>query len=163
MRAHAGELSQTPRVATAFRLQEVAITMACSIHIDSVTPSTVIENEPFKVTWTVAAAEDFDVRNLTVALMTDDARLVLVDHNSQDSPPEKQIQVSPGARATKTTQVVIQRRKGLVDELSRDGSSSGIFLHARARNERDEIVADGAALEVQVAGLPRRTMPRIFL
>jgi len=137
--------------------------MSCTVSIDSVSPVLLQENEPFKVTWTLAVDDGSDARNVTVSLLTDDARLVLCDQATQDSPPERSLPVVPGQRITRTSTVMLQRRKGLVDENSRDGSGSPFFLLARVRNEREEIIAGGVGLEVQIAGLAKRTVPRIFL
>lgn len=137
--------------------------MNCFISIDSVVPVVITENEPFKVTFTIAVGEAEEVRSVVVTLLTDDARLMLLDHGTHESPPERGFQVSPGSKLTRTTTALIQRRKGLVDETSRDGSPAPIFLHARAKNEREEIIADGAGIEVMIAGLAKRTSPRIFL
>lgn len=98
-----------------------------------------------------------------MTLLTDDARLMLIDHGTHESPPERVLPVTPGAKVTKTTTAQIQRRKGLVDESSRDGSPAPIFLHARVKNDRDEIIADGAGIEVMIAGLAKRSSPRIFV
>lgn len=137
--------------------------MNCSISIDSVSPPVILENEPFKITWTVAVAEQEELRSVNVTLLTDDARLLLLDHGTDQSPPERVLPVTPGTRLTRTTTAQIQRRKGLVDESSRDGSPAPIFLHARVKNERDEIIADGAGIEVHIAGLAKRPTPRIFI
>lgn len=136
--------------------------MNCTISIDSVIPALLHENEPFKVTWTLGLADDAEARSVTVALLTDDARLVLCDQATHDSPPERVVPVTPGTKVTRTSTVLLQRRKGLVDENSRDGSGSPFFVLARVRNEREEIIASGSGIEVQIAGLAKRTQPRIF-
>ena len=136
--------------------------MSCSISIDSVVPAAIEESEPFRVTWSVVLGEDSGSRNAVVTLLTDDARLVLLDHGSHDSPPERTIQLTPGQTLTRTSTVQIQRRKGLVDENSRDGSASPLYVLARVRDEREEVLAAGAAFEIQVAGLAKRPTPRIF-
>ena len=137
--------------------------MTCSISIDSIVPANIDENEPFRVTWSVSLAEESPARNAIVTLLTDDARLVLLDHGSHDSPPERPVQLLPGQRLTKVSTLQIQRRKGLVDENSRDGSGSPMCVLARVRDEREEVLAAGATFEVQVAGLAKRSTPRIFV
>jgi len=137
--------------------------MTCSIAIDSIIPACIEESEPFRVTWSVSLAEEGPARNAVVTLLTDDARLVLLDHGSHDSPPERPVQLLPGQRVTKTSTVQIQRRKGLVDENSRDGSGSPLWVLARVRDEREEVLAAGAAFEVHIAGLAKRSNPRIFV
>jgi hypothetical protein len=136
--------------------------MNCTIHVDTINPTQVAENEPFKVTWTLAVTEPTDLRGVVVTLLTDDARIVLFDQATHDSPPEKQIPVTPGMKTTKTSTCVIQRRRGLIDEVARDGSSSPVCILARVKNERDEVLAYGPGRDVQVTGLARRPAPRVF-
>jgi len=158
------EMPHAPAAASVLLLTQIPEgPLNCSIAIDSVAPVLIQENEPIKITWTLNIGEGFDARNLTVSLLTDDARLILLDATTHDSPPEKAVAVQQGQKISRTVTVVLQRRKGLVDEQSRDGSPSPMFVIARVRNERDEIVAGGVGVEVQVVGLAKRTMPRIFV
>jgi hypothetical protein len=134
----------------------------CSITIDSVSPKVIKENEPFKVTWTVAVDGADDLRNLVVVLLTDDARVQIVDPATHESPPQRAYPVVPGTRLTRTTVAQLQKRKGLVEEGARETGTASMYIHARAQNERDEIVADGAGIEVQMHGLARRASPKII-
>ena len=134
----------------------------CTISIDAITPLVLREGEPFKVTWTVAVGETDDLRNVVVTLLTDDARVTLLDHGTNESPPERALAVAPGAKLTKTSVVALEKRKGLVEETPRENTAAPIFIHARVKNERDEIVADGAGIEVQMHGLARRMIQKMF-
>ena len=136
--------------------------MSCTIHVDAVAPSAVQEAEAFKVTWTLALADESELRTVTVTLLTDDARVVLSDQSTHDSPPERALPVVPGTKVTKSSMVVLHRRRGLIDETSRDGTGSPVAILARVRNERDETLAHGGGAEVTVHGLARRPTPRIF-
>lgn len=138
-------------------------TVSATITIESISPNVIAENDPVKVVWTLTLSDDCDARTACVSLLTDDARLLLFDHGTHESPPERMVPVGPGQRISKTTTVYLQRRKGLVDENSRDGTASPFFLLARARNEREEVLAAGAGMEVQLVGLAKRPQPRIFL
>ena len=133
----------------------------CSISIDSVSPLVIRENEPFKVTWTVAVDGTDESRNLVVTLLTDDVRVQIVDHATHESPPQRACPVAPGTRLTRTTVAQLQRRKGLLEDAPRETGSSSMFIHARAQNEREEIVADGAGIEVQMQGLAKRSATKI--
>ena len=134
----------------------------CSITIDSISPQVIKENEPFKVTWTVAVDAADDLRNLVVTLLTDDPRVLIVDPATQESPPQRAYPVAPGTRLTRTTVALVQKRKGLVEEVARDFGASTMYIHARAQNDREEIVADGAGIEVQMQGLARRSSSKIL-
>ncbi len=137
--------------------------MSVTITLDTVLPATIQENEPFRVSWTLTAADGFPARALTLVLLTDDARVLLADAATQESPPEKQVSIAGGQKLQRTSVLTVQRRKGLVDENSRDGSSSPLCILARVRDERDDTVATGGdGIEVQVVGLARRQNLRIF-
>ena len=135
--------------------------MSFQFSVDNVQPASIAENEPVKVTWTILAGEIGEPRSLVVTLLTDDARLQLMDLKSQESPPEWSVTVQPGQKLTKTFQVVLQRRKGLIDEQSRDGSGSPFYLLGRLRHD-SEILANSGGVEVEFQGLSRRTQQRIF-
>lgn len=135
--------------------------MSFQFSVDNVQPPSISENEPVKVTWTVLAGEIHEPRSLVVTLLTDDARLILLDPKTQESPPEWTVTVQPGQKVTKTWQVVLQRRKGLIDEQSRDGSGSPFYLLGRLRHD-SEVLATAMGVEVEFQGLARRTQQRIF-
>ncbi|MSQ84343.1 MAG: hypothetical protein EXR77_15900 [Myxococcales bacterium] len=135
--------------------------MSISLTIDAVSPLPIQENEAFKVTWTLAVGDAMDSRNVIVVLLTDDARLILLDPKTQDSPPEICVQVAPGQKTTKTVHAIIQRRKGLLEEQIRETTASPFFLLGRVRHDTD-VLASASGLEVQLMGLPRRAQVRIF-
>lgn len=136
--------------------------MSISLSIDTVAPQVIQENETFKVTWTLATGDAMDPRNVTVVLLTDDARLVLLDPKTQESPPEISLQVSPGQKMTKTVQAVIQRRKGLAEDPPKEPVRSGFFLLGRVRHDND-VLASAGGVEVEMIGLTRRPNSRIFV
>jgi len=134
--------------------------MSISLSIDQVHPLPIQENETVKVTWTLAVGETMDTRNVVVVLLTDDARLHLVDPKTQDSPPEISVQIAPGQKLTKTVQVIVQRRKGLDDHI-KEPYASPFWLLGRVRHDTD-VLASAAGLEVELMGLPKRQAARIF-
>lgn len=133
-----------------------------SFSIDSIAPTHIQENEPFKVTWTLTVGENFEARSVIVTLLTDDARLVLLDPKSQESPPEAPVAVTPGQKISRTVHVAVQRRKGLIDEAPRDANSSPFYVLGRVRHDTDVLAASGG-IEVEMSGLTRRSLHRIFL
>jgi len=133
-----------------------------ALSIDSIAPTHIQENESFKVTWTLSASESFEARSVVVTLLTDDARLVLLDPKSQESPPEVALSLAAGQKVTRTMQVTIQKRKGLIDEPPRDGNTSPFFVLGRVRHDNDVLAASGG-VEVEMAGLARRSAHRIFV
>jgi hypothetical protein len=135
--------------------------VSVQLSVDNVQPAMIVENEPVKVTWTVQVGDHIEARSLVVTLLTDDARLILLDPKSQESPPEWSVAVQPGQKITKTWQVMIQRRKGLIDEHSRDGGGSPFFLLGRVRHD-SEVLASAVGVEVEFQGLAKRAPPRIF-
>ena len=135
--------------------------MNVALTLEAITPTLIHDNEPFKVTWTLATSESFEAKNLTVALLTDDARVVLLDSKTQDSPPEMAVSLAPGQKVTKTVQVVVQKRKGLIDEASRDGAPSPFCLIGRVRSEANVLGASNA-VDLEMVGLARRANQRVF-
>jgi hypothetical protein len=133
-----------------------------ALSIDSIAPNHIQENETFKVTWTLSASETFETRSVVVTLLTDDARLVLLDPKSQESPPEVPMSLAPGQKVSRTVQVMIQKRKGLIDEPARDGNSSPFFVLGRVRHDND-VLASSGGVEVEMTGLARRAAHRVFL
>ncbi len=135
--------------------------MSISLSIDAVLPLRIQENETFKVTWTLSVGDAMDSRNVTVVLLTDDARLVLADPRTQESPPEISVQIAPGQKTTKTVQAVIHKRKGLIDEQVRENAVSPFFVLGRVRHDAD-VLASSPGVEVEISGLARRPGVRIF-
>ena len=60
-----------------------------SIVIDSVSPAILQEGEPIRVSFSVDLPATSDARVVTITLLTDDARLQLIEHGGEDTPPEK--------------------------------------------------------------------------
>ncbi len=136
--------------------------MNISLSIDAIQPRQLEDNDTVKVTWTLTVGETFEGRAVLVCLLTDDARLVLADPKNPEASPEIAVAVSPGQKISRTTAVLVQKRKGLVEEQSRDGSGSPFYLLGRVRNEQD-VLAAAAGIELEMAGLARRTTHRIFV
>jgi len=135
--------------------------LSISLTIDAVAPLRIQEGETFKVTWTLTVGDAMDSRSVTVVLLTDDARLVLADPKTQESPPELPVQIAPGMKATKTMTVVIYKRKGLIDDPNREATGSPFFVLGRVRHDSD-VLASSPGVEIEIAGLPRRQVSRIF-
>ena len=133
------------------------------ITIDSIVPTIIEEDQPVKLTWSVTLGEHADARNVTVTLLTDDARVLIVESGNDESPPERTIPAQPGQKITKTMTIQLQRRKGLVEDAAKDGSTCPMCIVARARNERGDIIASGAAVDVEIVGLAKRIAARIFM
>ena len=133
-----------------------------SIVIDSVTPSLLQEGEPIRVSFSVDLPATSDARVVTVTLLTDDARLQLVEHGGEDSPPEKLLPAQAGVKISKTMTVNISRRKGLVEDASTKLMPSPLRILARLKTDRNEALGFASSLEVLVAGLPRKNETKIF-
>ena len=133
-----------------------------SIVIDSVTPSLLQEGEPIRVCFSIDLPANSDARVVTVTLLTDDARLQLVEHGGEDSPPEKLLPAQPGAKISKTMTVSISRRKGLVEDTSLKLTPSPLRILARLKTDRNDGLGFASSSEVMVAGLPRMNETKIF-
>ena len=70
------------------------------VRIDRVEPAVIEKEVPFKAKWTVEADADNEVGTFHVTFLTDDARLLLCDSRTEESPAEDTVQVQPGARVT---------------------------------------------------------------
>ena len=133
-----------------------------AITIDAVAPTTVHQAEPIRVTFSVDLPANSDARVVTVTLLTDDARLQLVEHGSEESPPEKLLPAQPGTRLTRTMTVSIHRRKGLVDDSAAKNAPSPLCIVARLKTDRDDLAGFGTSPEILVADLGRKQEPKIF-
>ncbi len=133
-----------------------------SIVIDSVSPAILQEGEPIRVSFSVDLPATSDARVVTITLLTDDARLQLIEHGGEDTPPEKLLPAQPGARISKTMTVSISRRKGLVEDTSNKLMPSPLRILARLKTDRNEGLGFASSIEVMVAGLPRKNETRIF-
>jgi len=132
------------------------------IRIDAVEPGIVKPNEPFKATWSINIPADDEPRQLQLTFLTDDARLLLCDHVTDETPVEKTIQVTPGQKLNKTTRLHLRLRKGLRNENSRDGSGAPLTLHARITSAPDAVyVSQG--FDIEVAELAKRTATKVFI
>ena len=138
---------------------------AAEIRIDAVEPQLVRPNEPFKATCVVNVGGDIDPKSAQVSFLTDDARLILCDHATEETPVEKSIQLAPGQSITKTVTMHLKLRKGLRNEFSRDGSPAPLTLHARlsgSEGSRSEpVFSEG--FDIEVAELAKRTTTKIFI
>ncbi len=133
-----------------------------SIVIDSVTPSLLQEGEPVRVAFSVDLPAGSDARVVTVTLLTDDARLQLIEHGGEESPPEKLLPAQPGARISRTMTVSVTRRKGLVEDTSSKLTPSPLRILARLKTDRGDATGFATSTEVLVAGLPRKNETKIF-
>ena len=132
------------------------------IRIETIEPTIVKANEPFKATWSLDVPPDDQARQLQVSFLTDDARLLLCDHLTDETPVERSIQVSPGQKLKKTTTLHLRLRKGLRNEESRDGSGAPLTLHARITAAPDDVyVSQG--FDIEVAELAKRTATKVFI
>jgi len=132
------------------------------INIDTVVPGVVKPNEPFKATWSMNVPPDDQTRQLQVTFLTDDARLLLCDHLTDETPVEKTIQVTPGQRVSKTTTLHVRLRKGLRNEGSRDGTGAPLTLHARIDSGSDRVYVS-PGFDIEVAELAKRTATKVFI
>ncbi len=141
------------------------MTTRANVRINSVEPRTIVQNEPFKANWTLELDPAFDSRSVAVTFLTDDARLLLCDHSTQESPAQKVINVSPGGKVTRSITLHLQMRKGLLNEFSRDGSASPLNLLARVHTsaQRDQLVAISPCFQIWVDNLAARLEPKIFV
>ncbi|HAN30073.1 MAG TPA: hypothetical protein DCQ06_00610 [Myxococcales bacterium] len=135
------------------------------IKINTVEPALVRPNEPFKATYVVKASGDVNTKGLQVSFLTDDARLILCDHATEETPVEKTLQVNPGQRVSKTVTMHLKLRKGLRNEFSRDGSPAPLTLHARLTGSEGPrgpaVFSEG--YDIEVAELAKRTTTKIFI
>ncbi|MCO4763622.1 MAG: hypothetical protein KC502_19075 [Myxococcales bacterium] len=132
------------------------------IRIESVEPGIVKPNEPFKATWSLNVAADDQPRQLQLTFLTDDARLLLCDHLTDETPVEKTLQVSPGQKLSKSTMLHLRLRKGLRNEDSRDGSGAPLTLHARITSTPNG-VSVSPGFDIEVAELAKRTATKVFI
>lgn len=162
-RTHATAPARSPVATARFDglLESLEALVNVTLTLEAISPNLIHDNEPFRVTWTLATSESFEAKNLTVTLLTDDARVVLLDPKTQESPPEMAVSLAPGQKVSKTVQVAVQKRKGLIDEASRDGLPSPFCLIGRVRSDANVLGASNA-VELEMAGLARRGNHRIF-
>ena len=135
------------------------------IRIDAVDPAVVPPEEPFKVTCTVDASGDLQTQQMQLSFLTDDARLLLCDHATDETPVETLIQVSPGETVSKSVTMHVRLRKGLRNEHSRDGSPAPLTLHARLSQPdggRDAAFFS-PGFDIGIADLAKRTTTKIFI
>lgn len=133
------------------------------IRIDSIEPETIKQDEPFRATWTIESPVGFDEKSFSVTFLTDDARLLLCDHGSNETPPEKAVTITPGGRISKSTTLHVRMRKGLHNEHSRDGTPAPLTLHARAHTENERHLAISEGFQIWVDNLAKRPKTKIFV
>ncbi len=133
------------------------------VRIESIEPQTICQNEPFRATWTIESPTGFDEKSVSITFLTDDARLLLCDHASNETPPEKIIPIPPGGRVSKSSTLHVTMRKGLHNEHSRDGSPAPLTLHARVHTENDRHLAISEGYQVWVDDLAKRPKTKIFV
>jgi hypothetical protein len=138
-----------------------------TIFIDTVEPALLDREQPFAVRWRLTVADEAEGEQVTVGLLTDDARLVLCDHETGDSPPTVTIAVGAGVVVEREMRLHLSMRRGLVDESSRDGTSANVALHARVcvgecGATPSRILATSDPFEVSVKGLARRPSTKFF-
>ncbi len=136
--------------------------MACEIRIDSVAPSTVCREVPFKVECVLTIDADDPRNDVAVSFLTDDARVWLCDAASDDSPATVRIPVQPGNTVRRTASVYLKLRKGLVDEFSRDGTSAEVALHARVLADDGTVDAVSFGFPIEVENLAKRLSTKFF-
>jgi hypothetical protein len=132
------------------------------VRIEKVEPAVIEKEVPFKAKWTLEANSEDEGNTFHVTFLTDDARLLLCDSLTEESPVEQTFQVQPGARITKETTLLVKLRKGLRNEDSRDGTPAPLTLHARVKCA-DDVLAFSPGYDVAVANLAKRTKTKIFV
>lgn len=132
------------------------------VRIEMIEPALIEKDVPFKAKWTIQADAKLDAGPLHITFLTDDARLLLCDSVTEESPAETTIQVQPGASVTKETTMFVKLRKGLRNEDSRDGTPAPLTLHARIKGN-DDLLAFSAGYDIEVANLAKRPKTKIFV
>jgi hypothetical protein len=133
------------------------------IKILSIEPDVIRCHQPFRAEWAVEAADGSDVGEVELIFLTDDARLLLFEHEGTDTPVQKSLTLASGARINKTTTLEIRLRQGLVGEESRDGTAAPLSLHARLSGEGQRLLAISSGFGVKVADLAERPSTKIFI
>ncbi len=133
------------------------------IKILSIEPTVVRCQEPFKAHWTIEVDDEVEFGNVELTFQTDDARLLLFEHQGDDTPVLKPLARAAGAKIKKTTTLELRLRQGLVGEESRDGSAAPLSLHARLNGEGQRLVAISSGYGLQVADLAERPSTKIFI
>ena len=132
------------------------------VRIEKIEPSVIEKEVPFKAKWTVEGDSEAEASTLHITFLTDDARLLLCDSVTEESPAEQTVQVKPGVSITKETTLFVKLRKGLRNEDSRDGSPAPLTLHARIKGA-DNLLAFSPGYDIEVANLAKRTKTKIFV
>ncbi|MCB9739582.1 MAG: hypothetical protein H6747_09965 [Deltaproteobacteria bacterium] len=133
------------------------------IQILSIEPSVIRVQEPFKAHWSVEVDDQADLGNVELTFQTDDARLLLFEHQGEESPVLKPLALGPGAKIKKTTLLEVRLRQGLVGEESRDGTAAPLSVHARLNGDGQRLLAISSGYGVQVADLAERPSTKIFI
>ncbi len=131
------------------------------VRIEKVIPSVIKTGTPFKTLWSVQADSVTEASTISVTFLTDDARLLLCDPDTDETPVEHTYTLAPGERIRKETVLHVKLRKGLRNEDTDDGTKAPLTLHARVKGEEVQVVSPG--YDVEVANLKIRTNTKIFL
>ncbi len=131
------------------------------VRIHSIEPPLIEKEVPFKAKWSIAGIDLTEQQTMQVTFLTDDARLLLCDGATDETPAEHTVTIQPGAKLEKETVLFVKLRKGLRNEDSRDGTPAPLTLHARARGG-DDLLAISPGYDIEVANLAKRTKTKIF-
>lgn len=132
------------------------------VRIEKVVPSTIQADKPFKTQWSVDAGAVSETATIQVTFLTDDARLLLCDPDTDETPVERTYTLQPGERIRKETVLHVKLRKGLRNEDAEDGESAPLTLHARVQ-AADQVHAVSPGFGIHVANLKVRTKTKIFV
>jgi len=126
--------------------------MAATIEMKRIEPAEVEENAPFDVT-VMVQHDDAGPLTVTVALLSDEVRLQLVDLSKPDEAPSTSISVEPGDLTEHTFTCVLRRRFGV----SHADDASNVGLFARVAGPHAPHTCD--PLNVRFVGLEARHEP----
>ncbi len=134
------------------------------LKILSIEPPVIRFHQAFKANWAIEIDHDLEVANAELTFQTDDARVVLYEHQGEpEAPVAKPVALWAGARIRKSTLLELRLRTGLVGEESRDGKMAPMSVHARLNGDNQRTLAVSSAFQLQVADLSERQLTKIFL
>ena len=134
------------------------------LKILSIEPPVIRFHQAFKANWAIEVDHDIEVASAELTFQTDDARVVLYEHQGEpEAPVAKPVALWAGARIRKSTLLELRLRTGLVGEESRDGKMAPMSVHARLNIDNQRTLAVSTAFELQVADLSERQLTKILL
>lgn len=137
--------------------------MSWDVRIEAIEPTDLALDAPFDLRWSVAADAKTEASAIQVEMLTDDARVLLLDADSEASPPEEQVPASNGKRVVQKKRLCMRLRKGLDSEELREDSTSALNLHLRWRVAGSDEVKTTPAFPVEVKRLNTPNAPKFFI